>query len=102
VIVSWVTVPAMTEEKFPFVVGTPECIRLSGAGELGPGGAWASPAPMVHQAVSIKHGVVRLHFPDGIVVDTDSRTRGGYGEGSTHAMRRAVNAMGTSFSHRAP
>jgi hypothetical protein len=54
-----VALSAIAEEKFPFVVRTPECIRLGGAGELGPGRAPPPPASMAHQVVAIEYGVDR-------------------------------------------
>src|SRR5687767_10926855 len=54
-----IAVPPIAEEKLPFVVGTPERIRLGRSGELGSRRAWPPPAPTVHQAVTIKHGVDR-------------------------------------------
>ncbi len=54
-----IAVPAIPEEKLPFVIGTPQRIRLCRARELGSRGAWAPPASMMHQAVAIEHGVDR-------------------------------------------
>src|SRR5688572_33502969 len=54
-----VAVLAIAEQELAFVVGTPERIRLRRARELGPRSAWTPPAPMMHQAVAIEHGVDR-------------------------------------------
>jgi hypothetical protein len=52
-----IAVPPIAEEKFPFVVGTPERIRVGRSRELGSGGAGPPPAAMTHQMVAIKDGV---------------------------------------------
>src|SRR6185503_5021124 len=41
-----VAVLAIAEKKLAFVVGTPERIRLGGAGQRSPRGAWPPAAPM--------------------------------------------------------
>src|SRR4029453_9265404 len=54
-----IAVSTVAEEKFPFVVRTPERIRLGGTGELGPGRAGPPSAAMAHQVVAIETGVNR-------------------------------------------
>src|SRR5262247_357048 len=62
-----IAVLAIAEEKFAFVVGTPERIRLGRSGELGARGAGPPSTPTAHQMVTIEHRVDRA---DGRQVGT--------------------------------
>ena len=52
-----IAVPPIAEHELAFVVGAPQRIRLGGPRERGARGRVAAPAPPVHQAMAIEHGV---------------------------------------------
>src|SRR5262249_2107566 len=54
-----IAVPTIPEEKFAFVVGTPERIGLGGSAERRPRGAAPAGTPMAYEVVAIEHGVDR-------------------------------------------